>query len=142
MSALFAPEVGGDGLGARLLDNNQLGVIVQANSGLPFNIRGNLDLNQDGVLNDRPLGLERNAGRFGRVFNVDARYSRFVPMGRIRAELFVEAKNVFNTENVSTVNRVVVVDAAGNPLTPIPSPFLGTAGYFQRQAQVGLKVMF
>ena len=30
----------------RSLNNNQLGVILQANSGLPFNIRSNLDLNQ------------------------------------------------------------------------------------------------
>jgi carboxypeptidase family protein len=142
LSALWAPEVQGDGWGARLLSNNQLGVIVQANSGLPFNIRGNLDLNQDGVLADRPLGLERNGGRLGRVFNVDARYSRFIPLGRARAELFVEAKNLFNTENVSTVNRVVPVDAAGNPLSPIPDPFAGTAGYLQRQAQLGLKVTF
>lgn len=142
MSALWAPEVSGDGLAARLLNHNQLGVIVQANSGLPFNIRSNLDLNQDGVLNDRPLRVERNAGRFGRVFNVDARYSRFIPVGRFRAELFAEAKNVFNTQNVSTVNRVMTVDAAGNPLTPIPSPFPGTAGYFQRQAQLGLKMTF
>jgi hypothetical protein len=142
VSGLLAPQVSGDGLFAKLLDNNQLGVIVQANSGLPFNIRGNLDLNQDGVLNDRPLGVERNTGRFGRVFNVDARYSRFVPLGRVRAELFAEAKNVFNTENVSAVNRVVTVDAAGNPLLPIPTPFPGTAGYFQRQAQLGLKVTF
>jgi len=142
LSALLAPAVSGEGLLARLLDHNQLGVIVQANSGLPFNIRGNLDLNQDGVLDDRPLGLERNAGRLGRVLNVDARYSRFLPLGRVRAELFAEAKNVFNTQNVSTVSRVVTVDAAGNPLAPIPSPFAGTAGYFQRQAQLGLKVSF
>jgi hypothetical protein len=142
LSALIAPRVSGSGFGPALANNNQLGFIVQANSGLPFNIRGNLDLNQDGVLADRPLGLERNAGRLGRVFNVDARYSRFIPFGRARAELFVEAKNLFNTENVSAVNRVVTVDAAGNPVVPIPDPFAGTAGYFQRQAQLGLKVTF
>ena len=83
-----------------------------------------------------------NNGDGSRVFNVDARYSRFIPLGRARAELFVEAKNLFNTENVSAVNRVVPVDAAGNPLSPIPDPFAGTAGYFQRQAQLGLKVTF
>ena len=68
------------GLGAALLNNNQLGIILQANSGLPFNIRSNLDLNLDGVTNDRPIGIERNAGRLGRVVNLDLRYSRFIPL--------------------------------------------------------------
>ena len=39
-----------------LANNNQLGLILQANSGLPFNIRSRTDLNQDGVTNDRPTG--------------------------------------------------------------------------------------
>jgi hypothetical protein len=142
LSALVAPRVSGDGLGARLLNDNQLGLIVQANSGLPFNIRGNLDLNQDAVLNDRPLGVERNTGRLGRVINLDARYSRFIPLGRARAELFAEGKNLFNTENVAAVNRVVQVDAVGNPLAPIPGTFAPTGGYQQRQVQVGLKLSF
>ena len=43
-----AAGVGGR-LGAALLNNNQVGIILQANSGLPFNIRSNLDLNVDGV---------------------------------------------------------------------------------------------
>jgi len=142
LSTVIAPKVEGDGFGATLLNNNQLGLIVQANSGLPFNIRANQDLNKDGLSNDRPLGIDRNTGRLGRVFNVDGRYSRFVPMGRVRAELFAEAKNLFNTKNVATVNRVVVVDGAGNLLSPLPSPFPGTGGYQQRQFQLGAKVSF
>ena len=139
-SGLFAPKVSGGGVGAALLNNNQLGVIVQANSGLPFNIRANRDLNLDGVQNDRPIGIERNSGRLGRVFNVDARYVRFIPLGRLRADLFVEAKNVFNTENVASVNRVVAVDAAGNPSAPLAFP--GLTGYLQRNVQAGLKLNF
>ncbi|HUG53274.1 MAG TPA: TonB-dependent receptor, partial [Vicinamibacteria bacterium] len=53
LSALLAPKVSGSGFGAALLNDNQLGIIVQANSGLPFNIRANRDLNLDGVSNDR-----------------------------------------------------------------------------------------
>ena len=41
VSTVLAPSVSGDGLTAALLNNNQLGVILQANSGLPFNIRSN-----------------------------------------------------------------------------------------------------
>src|SRR6185295_15106372 len=121
-STVIAPRVEGTGVGKVLLNNNQLGLIVQANSGLPFNIRANQDLNKDGLSNDRPLGIDRNTGRLGRVINVDGRYSRFVPLGHVRAELFAEAKNLLNTRNVATVNRVVVTDAAGNLLAALPSP--------------------
>jgi carboxypeptidase family protein len=143
VSGVIAPTMKGDGIGAMLANNNQLGLILQANSGLPFNIRSNLDLNGDGVIADRPLNVERNTGRLGKLVTLDLRYSRFVPVaGGTRAEVFFEAKNLFNRQNVAGVNRVVTTDAAGNPATPIPSTFAGTAGYDQRIMQVGFKVTF
>ena len=154
-STVIQPRIEGGGLGALLANNNQLGVIVQANSGLPFNIRANQDLNQDDVTNDRPLGIERNSGRLGSVVNVDARYVRFINLrGRVRAELFAEAKNLLNRgcsepsayaacdANVLAVNRIVTTDAAGNPAAALPSPFPGTGGYLQRAFQLGLKLAF
>jgi hypothetical protein len=143
VSAVLAPQVGGSGIGAMLLNNNQVGVILQANSGLPFNIRSNQDLNKDGVsTNDRPTGIERNAGRLGRVANLDLRYSRFIPVATWKGELFFEAKNLFNTQNVSSVNRTVVTNALGIPNDPIPATFPRNAGYDQRQMQLGLKFTF
>lgn len=155
LSTLVQPRVEGDGLWSKVAGNNQLGVIVLANSGLPFNIRSNQDLNQDGILNDRPVGIERNSGRLGSVINVDARYVRFIGLpGRLRAELFAEAKNLLNrgcsdpaayatcNANRSAVNRVVVTDAAGNPTAGLPDVFPGTAGYDQRALQLGLKLVF
>ena len=98
LSTVLAPQVSATKGGAALWNNNQLGIIVQANSGLPFNIRTLDDLNGDGVLNDRPSGVARNAGRLGRFVDADLRYSRFIPVrGAQRAELFLEAKNLFNT---------------------------------------------
>jgi hypothetical protein len=141
LAALIVPHTTGSLSG--LVNNNQLGFILQANSGLPFNIRSNRDLNQDGIgTNDRPLGVDRNTGRLGSVVNLDARYSRFVPFGRVRGELFAEAKNLFNRQNVAGVNRTVPADAAGNPLAPLPDPFPPTSGYLQRHIQLGLKVTF
>ena len=148
LSTVLAPTVSGTGFGPALLNNNQLGVILQNNSGLPFNIRSNLDLNADGVTNDRPLDLERNAGRLGRVLNLDLRYSRFVPLSAARRlELFFEAKNLFNTQNISGVNRVVTTSAAGVPVSPVlmegsAYPDAGKSGYDQRQMQLGLKFLF
>ena len=62
-------------------------------------------------------------------------------------ELFVEAKNLFNAQNIAGVNRGVNTDASGNPLSPIvftahDLPDAGKSGYDQRQAQVGVKVIF
>jgi hypothetical protein len=148
-STVFAPDVSATRAGAAFLNNNQLGVIVQANSGLPFNIRSNQgDLNRDSVTNDRPVSLERNAGRLGRVFYVDLRYSRFVPVrASQRVELFLEVKNLFNTQNIAGVNRVIATDAVGNPTAGIllngaDYPTSGKSGYDQRLMQIGFKFQF
>jgi hypothetical protein len=148
VSTVFAPSVGGNGLGAAVLNNNQLGVILQANSGLPFNLRSNLDLNQDGVNNDRPLDVERNAGRLGRVVYLDLRYSRFIPFrDALKGELFFEAKNLFNIANIAGVNRVVRTSALGVPEAALifdgsDYPNAGKSGYDQRIMQLGLKFTF
>ena len=137
-----------------ILRNNRLSVIVMANSGLPFNIRSNRDLNADGFTNDRPNGVERNSGELGRVFNVDFRYSRFFPLAdRVRLELFVESKNTFNTANVRSVNSVVTTDTLGNPVGTLPSGscevkgstdgcFPVTGVYQSQQFQLGAKLTF
>jgi len=148
VSSVLAPTRSGSGLAAALVNNNQLGIILQANSGLPFNIRSNLDLNQDGVNNDRPLDIERNTGRLGRVVYLDLRYSRFIPFrDAMKAELFFEAKNLFNTTNIAGVNRVVTTNALGVPASPIvvngsDYPTAGKSGYDQRTMQLGVKFIF
>ena len=142
LSTVIAPEFGGTGLVSALGNNNQLGLIVHANSGLPFNVRSRTDLNQDGVTNDRPVGIERNSGRLGRVTYLDLRYSRFVPFSEAqRLELFFEAKNLFNNENVATVTRDVTTDAQGH-IAQLPSPFPRQSAYDQRQMQLGVKFTF
>lgn len=154
-SAVVTPQVSGDNFGARLANDNQFSVVLQANSGLPFDIRSNRDLNLDGISADRPNGVERNRGELGKVFNVDLRYSRFLRFPNAsRVELFFEAKNLFNNASVRSVNSVVTTDTLGNPLAPIPTRvcavddrtstdcFRVTAGYQQRQMQIGLKYLF
>src|SRR5262245_62396328 len=44
----------------QLLSGNQIGVLLQFNSGLPLNEPANRDLNGDGVNSDRPLNVARN----------------------------------------------------------------------------------
>ena len=77
------------------------------------------------------------------MVNLDLRYSRFIPLSDAqRIELFFEAKNLFNTENVSGVNRIVTTDGSGVPSAPLPDPFPPTSGYDQRQMQLGIKFVF
>jgi hypothetical protein len=143
LSGVLQPEVQGDGFWRALARNNLLAFIVQANSGLPYNIRAATDLNADGITADRPNGIARQSGELGSYLQFDGRYSRFVPIGRrVKAELFVEAKNLFNRENTRAVNSVVATDPLGNPTAGIPDEFQVTATYEPRQLQLGVRVQF
>jgi carboxypeptidase family protein/TonB-dependent receptor-like protein len=141
-----------------LLSDNQVGLVVQFNSGIPLNVRSNRDLNGDGTGNDRPLFVGRNSVYLPARWNVDARLSRFIPInGSRRVEVLAEFKNIFNTVQVSGVNRGITVDTAGNPLIPIQfgstrsdftsvptdgNDYPATGGYEQRKFQLGFKFYF
>jgi hypothetical protein len=133
-----------------ILSDNQVGVLLQFNSGLPINVRGNRDLNQDGVGNDRPLNVSRNSVYLPARYNVDLRYSRFIPIsGRRQVEVIGEFKNIFNTEQVANVNQAFTVDPAGNPTVPLlttgdefKEAGRVTGGYEQRAFQLGFKFHF
>jgi len=148
-SIVARPEYGGENGAARaILNNNQFGLMLLFNSGLPQNIRSNLDLNRDGILADRPLNVARNSIYLPARYNVDFRYSRSFPLGGSRrAEVLLELKNFFNNRQTSGIARIVTTDAAGNPATPIPPdgdsfPVAGRSGYEARQFQVGFKFYF
>jgi hypothetical protein len=129
-----------------LLDGNQIGVLLQFNSGLPVNIRSSKELNGDAFSSDRPLFVGRNSLYLPNRYNVDMRYTRFIPIrSSVRAEVIAELKNVFNTEQMSGINTVVPTDLAGNPVSPIPTDpyqFPQATGYEQRKFQLGFKVRF
>jgi hypothetical protein len=130
----------------QLLSGNQIGLLLQLNSGLPVNILSNLDLNGDGVLSDRPLGVSRNSLFLPVRKNVDFRYTRSIPVfGSVRGEVIAEMKNLFNTAQLSNVTNSRTTDAAGNPVAPIPSDatqFLNPTGFEQRKFQLGFRVAF
>jgi hypothetical protein len=133
-----------------LLSDNQVGILMQFNSGLPFSIRSNRDLNQDGNANDRPLNVGRNSVYLPARYNVDLRFSRFIPIsGSRRAEIIGEWKNIFDTKQAAGMNPTFAVDAAGNPTTPILTTGAEfrdagrvTSGYEQRAFQLGFKFYF
>jgi hypothetical protein len=142
----------------KLLSDNQVGIILQFNSGLPFTVTSNRDLNQDGNNNDRPLNIGRNSYYLPARWNVDARLSRFIPLGGSRrVEVLGEFKNIFNIVQVSSIRNGVNVDLAGNIIVPLTfgnvvsgltslpsdsSDFLRLNGYEQRKFQLGFKFAF
>src|SRR5262249_45313234 len=151
-SIVFNPTVQTDnGVLAAILNNNQIATLLQFNSGLPFNIIANRDLNGDGFSNnDRPLFIGRNSMYLPNRWNVDLRYSRFVPIhGDVRAEVIGEFKNLFNSEQTQAGTSKVVTDAAGNPVNPIPTSFgpapggfPPNAGFEQFEFQLGFRLRF
>jgi hypothetical protein len=146
-SIVFQPSLHtGSGISDAILNNNQLGILIQMNSALPFNITSNRDLNNDGFSGDRPAFVPRNSMYLPARYNVDMRYSRFVPFGHeLRAEVIGELKNVFNTVQWSGVSSAVQVDPLGNPLQPIPTDAKGfrpNGGYEQREFQLGFRLRF
>jgi Carboxypeptidase regulatory-like domain len=142
----------------KILSDNQVGVILQFNSGLPFTLTSNRDLNLDGNNADRPLNIGRNSYYLPARYNVDARLSRFIPLGGARrVEILGEFKNIFNIVQTSGIRNGVNVDTAGNIVSPLvfgttastltslpssSSDFLPTGGYEQRKFQLGFKFAF
>jgi len=137
-----------------LLNNNQFGFTAFAGSGETYPITTNFDLNGDGVGNDIPVGLERNGGRVGRTFNVDARYSRVIPITeRFRIELIAEATNIFNINSTVTYGGTAytVINNTGgtgfNTSTgvyngPLIGPTFTPTAQESRQGQFGIKFIF
>jgi hypothetical protein len=129
-----------------LVNGTVLGLALHFASGVPINLRSNLDLNADSITNvDRPNGVTRNSLSLPAVYNVDLRLSRQVPIGRTKAEIIAEVKNVFNTVQWANVNAVVTTNAQGDPLSALPDEARDlppTAGYEQRQFQLGFRFMF
>ncbi|MDQ4123161.1 MAG: TonB-dependent receptor [Acidobacteriota bacterium] len=137
-----------------ILNNNQFGFFILAGSGETFPITTNVDLNRDGIGNDIPVGLERNAGRAPGFFNVDARYSRIIPITeRFRIELIAEATNIFNINSTVTYGNTIITNTGasrfnattGELLVPVSSlydTFFTPTAQESRQGQFGIKFIF
>ena len=84
-----------------LLSGLTLSGVVSFQTGQPYSLAINGDLNNDGnTRNDRVPGTSRNSQRLPSLFSVDPRISKHLPMGPVDLELIAEAFNVFNAKNV------------------------------------------
>jgi hypothetical protein len=132
-----------------ILNQNQFGFTAFAGSGETFPIVTNTDLNGDGIGNDIPVGLERNAGRAPGFFNVDFRYSRVIPFTeRFRLEVFAEATNIFNINSTLTYGTGTTIACTGTCATtgvllnPVNYANFTPTAQESRQGQVGFKFIF
>ena len=100
-----------------LLTNNNIALLVNATSGDQQNEVTGSNLNGDtlSVGQQRPLFVGRNTLRTPKIVQADLRYTRtFLTIReRIKPQIFVEANNLFNRSNFTTINTNATVNAAG-----------------------------
>ncbi len=148
-SIVARPHIdGGNGLVRAIVNDTILGLAMQFASGVPINIRSTSELNNDGINSDRPVGAPRNSINLPARYNVDMRLSRQFGLGGVRkAEVIAEVKNLFNTVQWMAVSNaaVPVVAGTGVPVGALPTSgdqLTPSAGYEQRQLQIGFRFVF
>ncbi len=134
-----------------LLNHNQLSFFVNAAQGDIFNIVANANLlgYAEASRVSRPNFVGRNTFRGQKVYQVDLRYSRFIPIREhYKLELIGEASNLFNHTNAIaySVTANVFTSAAqgivGN-ISSYPANFgLASATRDPRYIQAGAKFSF
>jgi outer membrane receptor protein involved in Fe transport len=106
--------------------------IVYWRSGSAFNPRGIVDLDGDGLVDQRDTTQPRNAFRTSDYANVDMRVEKqFGLAAGHRVTVLLEAFNLFNRANVASVSNVAG-PSFGTPTTFLPG----------RELQLGLRYFF
>jgi len=144
MSAVLAPAFHlSNGFMKRLANDNQLTILANLAVGDEQNETANLNLNNDpiGSAAQRPLYVGRDTLRTGGIYQVDMRYTRtlFRIHERIMPQLLVEANNLFNTKNVTTINTKATVNSLG-VITAPPSLAPTSTVLEGRLVQLGIRV--
>jgi hypothetical protein len=111
----------------------QIGTVLTARSGLPYNITVGTDRNGDGFNDtDRPSGGSRNSARGDDFWQVDARVSKTIRIGGWRVQAIAEAFNVSNHRNWTEYQGNMRSLVFGKPTNAASS----------RQVQAGVRVDF
>jgi hypothetical protein len=118
-----------------------ISAIFKARTGFAYDGRvgSTVDLNNDGVFNDRVPGFTRNSFRMEGNHSLDLRLTWNVPMGgQRRLQATVEAFNIYNRDNIRSVdNQWGTNPAAAN------AGFGAPLSYFSpREVQLGLSFRF
>lgn len=107
------------------VNGNNLALLANVSTGDQQTITVSQALNGDTTATSRPLFVGRNTVRTPNIYQYDLRYTRQFGtyFERVKPQLLIEANNVLNRSNVTTINTTATV-AATQP-TP-SSPPIGT----------------
>lgn len=98
----------------KLLNDNMFAILGNFSSGDPQNIVANTTLNGDSTTGSvtRPLFVGRNTARTPNIYQVDLRYTRTIARlwERVTPQFIVEANNLFNHPNVTSINSTATVN--------------------------------
>jgi outer membrane receptor protein involved in Fe transport len=132
-----------DGLARALVKDWSLSAILTAQSGQPYTARvGAVDLNGDGnTRNDIAPGTGRNEFRLPSIVTFDPRVARDLVFGQTRVTLIWEAFNLFNRDNISSVDATLY-SVNGTTLTRSTTFGRPLASAGERIMQLAVKVTF
>jgi carboxypeptidase family protein/TonB-dependent receptor-like protein len=131
----------------------EVGGILTAASGRPYNVLAGVDLNGDGDGGTFPQdrarrdpadptsSVRRNSERLPGTFTMDARLSRPIRLsGQSRIELMVEGFNLFNRTNFTGINNLF--GPGSYPQNPLPTYGQFTTAGASREIQLALRVSY
>jgi len=124
-----------------LVNNNELAILANCSSGDQQNITANRTLNNDAKAATRPLYVGRDTARGPAIYQFDARFTRtFLTIKeRFKPKFIAEFNNVFNRENITSINTTATVDAAGN-ITGAPTLAPSSTVLEKRIVQFGVRL--
>jgi outer membrane receptor protein involved in Fe transport len=135
---------GKEGFAGALIRGWTVSGIFTAQSGQPYSAYvGNPgDINNDGnTRNDLAPGTTRNQYRLDSQITLDPRVTRDIPIGPARVQLIAEWFNLFNRDNISSVNTTFYT-LSGTTLRAGTSFAQPLASSGPRIGQVAVKVLF
>ena len=140
LQGLYEPRFGSGGL--RWVNGFEVSTMTYYNSGYPINIVSGVDLNNDGVLNDRPLYVSSNSIYGPSMLQVDARLARsFIVREHYRVQALIEAENLLNSTNAACSTTTGCTSAVVNTATAVDFGRI-TSARTARNVQFGLKFTF
>lgn len=137
-----------------IFTNNLFAVLGNFSSGDQQNVTTTTKLNNDSISTSRPLFVGRNTVRTPLISQVDMRYTRtFATLwDRVRPQVFIEANNLLNRSNFTSINTTATVYTSANAptaaqigaITPTGAPSYAPTGSVleARILQFGAKVQF
>ncbi len=143
-----------------VLSGFELSPIFSYNSGHPFTLLANSDVNGDRhYTNDRPIGAGRNTGLGPNYAALDMRLTKTIKISeRAALQLLAEGFNITNRPNYATVNNIVgpffglplsaggsgatTFHVSGNPALSPSTPLAFTSEYPPREIQLGIRLNF